>query len=52
MKADKQKGDKNNKEMRSLTDNCRACSLSLGVCREEVWHVEGRGIIIQPTGGM
>jgi len=34
-----------------LTDTWRACSLSLGVCREEVWHIEGRGMITRPIGG-
>lgn len=37
--------------VQALTDIWSACSLSMGVCREEVWHMEGRGMIIRPIGG-
>lgn len=37
--------------MCSLTGTFRAWSLSLGIWREDVWHIDGRGIITLPTGG-
>lgn len=38
-------------ENKPLTDIWRACSLSMGVWSEAVWHIEGRGMIIRPIGG-
>ena len=50
MKAKNEEDMVGKKEVQSLTDTCRVCSLSVGVCREEVWHIEGRGMISRPIG--
>lgn len=40
-----------NTGVKALTDTWSAWSLSMGVCREEVWHIAGRGMITLPIGG-